>query len=656
MRLCGSPCQWVGIGFLMVTHTILAMEETTADVHQRLTAVFTQADTSEDRRLSLDEFLAGRDNVPVAKRDFRMCDFNDDQHLSLDEFLTVPLVVEAKHRGPVPDIISGLVDQMVAALDAACDNWDKQPQLELNADRTYQALSGQLQRWNGGDLQIGMDFDNNGTVSRAEARRCIEICMGIQTLDGVLLRYPNGQVVNQPPFLEADINRDNRLNGDEFAAASRNATTAVEGFATADQNHDGFVSLDEWVGMKNRVLFDPVEEFRRMDSNLDALLDREELLKGTPQSQQELAKRVFPTFDWNRDGVLTLAEYRTTMQANRIMDWSQPLYASREEPEKLIFWEFYRDHRVIIPFLRAMYFHRLDANGNKTLDADECSFRPREPDTFFVMNEDGTGWKQHYRFEEYKVLAGPTVSPDGKTIAFEVGAITRAIRNEPLIFRMPFHGGKPKALITGRSPSWSPDGKSLVYTRHGGASVNGLGIWQLDQIEGDFQTRFLVANNWEAGWSPDGKQIAMTTAGVLNIYDTTEKTVVDVLAPVSGPYREILSNIVWSPEGKRLCFVGFTTTGFAEVAVLDVSGAMPKLTSRHILKSSFFVWCAWHPSKDRVIFSTYCNERKFTQLYEFNPTTDDPPKLMPGQDPARNNTDACWTPDGKRLIVISGDY
>jgi hypothetical protein len=44
------------------------------------------------------------------------------------------------------------------------------------------------------------------------------------------------------------------------------------------------------------------------------------------------------------------------------------------------------------------------------------------------------------------------------------------------------------------------------------------------------------------------------------------------------------------------------------------------------------------------------------QLYEFNPTTDAAPVLMKGQDPKRNNTDACWTPDGKRLIVVSGDY
>ena len=44
------------------------------------------------------------------------------------------------------------------------------------------------------------------------------------------------------------------------------------------------------------------------------------------------------------------------------------------------------------------------------------------------------------------------------------------------------------------------------------------------------------------------------------------------------------------------------------------------------------------------------------QLYQFNPNTADPPVLVAGQDVTRNNTDACWTPDGKRLLIISGDF
>ncbi len=119
-------------------------EESATQIHQRLTMAFEQADADRDQKLTIDEFLVGRTNVPVAKRDFRLVDFDDDQHLSLSEFLTAPVVVDARHRGPLPDIMTGLVDQICIALDAACDDWQRDPQRELNARQFVLALSAQF--------------------------------------------------------------------------------------------------------------------------------------------------------------------------------------------------------------------------------------------------------------------------------------------------------------------------------------------------------------------------------------------------------------------------------------------------------------------------------------------------------------------------------
>jgi len=52
----------------------------------------------------------------------------------------------------------------------------------------------------------------------------------------------------------------------------------------------------------------------------------------------------------------------------------------------------------------------------------------------------------------------------------------------------------------------------------------------------------------------------------------------------------------------------------------------------------------------------YCTERKNLQLYGFNPDTDDPPKLVNGQDEKSSITSPCWTPDGNPLIVVTGSY
>lgn len=96
--------------------------------------------------------------------------------------------------------------------------------------------------------------------------------------------------------------------------------------------------------------------------------------------------------------------------------------------------------------------------------------------------------------------------------------------------------------------------------------------------------------------------------------------------------------------------------GTEEVASISVVGDKPDLKV-HVAANKFInADFAWHPHGDRVVFAMVCEERGFVQLYEFNPNRDDPPKLIVGQDATRNNNDACWTPDGQRLIIISGDF
>jgi hypothetical protein len=45
-------------------------------------------------------------------------------------------------------------------------------------------------------------------------------------------------------------------------------------------------------------------------------------------------------------------------------------------------------------------------------------------------------------------------------------------------------------------------------------------------------------------------------------------------------------------------------------------------------------------------------ERKVSQLWELNPTTADPPRLVAGQDAAVEVLDPCWSADGETLFCI----
>ncbi len=642
----------LGMIWLFMAGSAVAADVTAEEVYQRADEAFSRADTNRDKRLSLDEFLVGRDNAPLAKRDFHLCDFNDDQHLSRDEFLTVLSVVEPKFRGPLPDIIFGLVEQIVTALDAACDDWDKDPQREMNARQFLLAIAAQFQRIGIVSTMLHnqeLDPDSSGTVTRAEARRFIEIQMGVRGPDGNLLRLSNGQVVNLALFHSGDLSyRGNKLALEEFAERLPKGIDAAAEFAKADVDHNRFVSLDEWAAMGSPAVFDAVEEFRRMDTNLDAKVDPQELLTGTPAAQQVLAKHVFPGFDWNKDGVLSLAEFRTTPQANPVLPWHN-LLDDKNGDDALSLAEFQFETRSHFPLLRMLYFQRLDANGNKSLETNEWSFHTRTPDAFFTLNEDGTGWKEFYRFETHRACGSPAVSPDGKWIAFDA---CPSIRPTYTVFVMPIHGGPPTELQTASTPSWKPDGTQLVcYSNRG---TPGLYLTE-PRTGGPFKH---LTKGAGGRWSPDGKQIAFTDAMAIKLYDVDTGTERTLAEADDADYSRIHGKMGWSPDGTKICFMGLRPgqAGLREVTTIDLHAKENRFKVHHTTKQAFNADFAWHPTKPRIVFAMFCPERKLTQLYEFDPTNDAPPKLMDGQDPTRNNTDACWTPDGKRLIVISGDY
>lgn len=209
---------------------------------------FGELDTNRDQQVSRDEFLIGQKEARIAARDFRIADADDNGLLTHEEYLVVRGLSNPAERGPLPDIITGLVDQTATTLDAAFDKWDQEPQREIKTDFFFETLAGQFHRLTGGGGFSGgtirMDPDRSGSVSRAEARRWIEICMGMRGANGMLLRHPNGLVFNRMLFLQSDETRDNRLDKDEFADSRHRSPTAAEEFSQVDANHDGFVSFE----------------------------------------------------------------------------------------------------------------------------------------------------------------------------------------------------------------------------------------------------------------------------------------------------------------------------------------------------------------------------------------------------------------------------
>ncbi len=623
--------------------------EANADARQLATEAvsraFDAADRNRDQRLSQEEFLMERGPANVAKRDFLLFDQDADAALSLAEFSTVPTVAAAEHRGQLPDPMQAVIDQVMSALDKSLDNWHKNLKVEVDARGFLSAFSLRFQKYGIQPTEQEADPDNNQKVTREEARRFLEIQFGVRRSDGKLLREPGGRVVNYMLYLHIDQNQNDKLERAEFVERSYGDASVAKEFDAANINGDDSLSFDEWCRVPGRSMTDSVMEFRQLDTDFDAYVDPHELLAGTPDWKKPLVIGVFPGFDLNRDGQLSLPEYRLTMTANMVLPWHTKLTDSDGEGT-LSFAEF-KFAPMLFPLLRVLYFNRLDANSNGSLDPSEFTFTLKVPDEFFVMNADGTAWKSLFLFEGHPACGSPAVSPDGKQIAFDASPLKQ--QGNSSLFVMSIDGGNPRQIETGMMPTWSKNGDQLACSR--GSPKYGVWLMELEGADHQF-----LAQGWGAQFSPDGSQIAFAEGTALKVYDLNTRETRTVLDGEANPYQQIYWNSTWSPDGKRLCFKGIKADGTQEVATVQMTGDKPELKVHHSGKLAINGDFAWHPLEDRIIFSMTCPERNKTQLYEFNPNKADPPTLMKGQDETRNNTDISWTPDGKRLIIVSGDY
>ncbi len=116
---------------------------------------------------------------------------------------------------------------------------------------------------------------------------------------------------------------------------------------------------------------------------------------------------------------------------------------------------------------------------------------------------------------QFKRLADPQISPDGKQVAYVVGTVDlEANSSASTIWLVPTTGGAPRQLTTttkkDRHPRFSPDGRSILF------ESNRLGdnqLWIIDLAGGEARQLTTIATEASTGiFSPDGKQIAFVSA------------------------------------------------------------------------------------------------------------------------------------------------
>jgi Tol biopolymer transport system component len=154
----------------------------------------------------------------------------------------------------------------------------------------------------------------------------------------------------------------------------------------------------------------------------------------------------------------------------------------------------------------------------------------------------------------------PDVSPDGTRIACTVGSTGR--RDLAIV---PIAGGAPTILAGDLpgfvyGPSWSPDGRSIAYSRWKPGGLRDVHIYDLASRK-DRALWVDRAMDMDPSFTPDGRFVVFSSdrTGIYNLfaYELATERLYQVTNLLSGAFQPTVS-----PDGKRVVFTGFTSDGF----------------------------------------------------------------------------------------------
>ena len=213
----------------------------------------------------------------------------------------------------------------------------------------------------------------------------------------------------------------------------------------------------------------------------------------------------------------------------------------------------------------------------------------------------------------------PSWSPDGKRIVFLSNRDGHVDGGAPIpeIYVMDADGGNQQNLTNtpnaDRSPSWSPDGKRIVFEsdrRMIEDKPHQLEIYVMD-ADGRNQQNLTNNNPNEdryPSWSPDGKRIVFSSSREGHFENEAAVTYEIYMMDADGGNQQRVTNNrnndlspVWSPDGERIAFASDRKGDWQnfEIYVMDADGGnQQKITNNRAWDSS----PSWSPDSERIVF------------------------------------------------------
>lgn len=170
---------------------------------------------------------------------------------------------------------------------------------------------------------------------------------------------------------------------------------------------------------------------------------------------------------------------------------------------------------------------------------------------------------------------------------------------------------KPKRLVEGLSPTWSPDGEKIAYCVRDGRGFGQIHLINADG-SGHTQVTKLKGGACPTDWSPDGQKIAFIAYGaktpLIFVIGKNGENVTEIIAGYGAR---------WSPDGKQLVFCrspeGRGKSDSIWIANADGTGAK-KVTE----DNSQILEVAWFPDGKSIVFSSEREHKHKSALFRVN--------------------------------------